>query len=248
MRFAIRHEMKGRIRIHILQKRMSFEEADRLQYFLSMQPCVKAVKVREKTMDASVSYQGSREELISILREFRYDRVEVPEAYLQNSGRELNEHYKEKLINKVLMRAGSNLFLPPQVRAGIAVIKSAKYIWHGLETLVKGKLEVPVLDATAIGVSLARGDFNTVASVMFLLGIGEILEEWTHKKSVGDLARSMSLNVSKVWLLQDGQEILVDASGIAAGDCVVVHMGNMIPFDGTVTDGEALLRRWPSSP
>lgn len=243
MRFVIRHEMKGRVRIHILQKRMSFEEADRLQYFLSMQPCVTSAKVREKTMDASISYQGTREKLISLLRKFRYDRVEVPEAYLQNSGRELNEHYKEKLINKVLMRAGSHLFLPAQVRAGIAVIKSSGYIWHGLVTLAKGKLEVPVLDAAAIGVSLARGDFNTAASVMFLLGIGEILEEWTHKKSVGDLARSMSLNVSRVWMLQDGQEILTDASGITAGDCVVVRMGNIIPFDGTVTDGEAMVNQ-----
>jgi heavy metal translocating P-type ATPase len=167
----------------------------------------------------------------------------VPESYLQNSGRELNEHYKEKLINHAVLRAGNKIFLPAPVLAGITIVKSVRYLWKGLRALASGKLEVSVLDATAIGVSLLRQDFNTAGSVMFLLGFGEILEEWTHKKSVGDLARSMSLNVNNVWLLRDGQQILVRSSDIQAGDQVVVHMGNVIPFDGIVTDGDAMVNQ-----
>lgn len=234
MKFVIKHEIKGRIRIHACQKRMSFEEADKLQYYLSAQPYITLVKVRERTQDISICYTGERKELISLLREFRYDTVETPEAYLQNSGRELNEQYKEQLVNKIVLRAGSKLFLPYSVRAGIAVVKSARFLWKGIRTLAAGKLEVPVLDAAAIGVSLLRKDFDTAGSVMFLLGIGEILEEWTHKKSVGDLARSMSLNVSKVWIKLEDKEILVPATEVKKGDYVVIHMGNVIPFDGVV--------------
>ncbi|MDO5539682.1 MAG: heavy metal translocating P-type ATPase [Eubacteriales bacterium] len=243
MRFVIKHEMKGRIRIHVLQNRMTFGEADQLQYHLSIQPYVTSVKVRERTQDISICYTGDRAVLISLLRKFRYDTVEIPEVYLQNSGRELNEHYKEKLIHSVVLRMGSRLFLPYSVRAGIAVVKSAGFLWKGIKTLAERKLEVPVLDATAIGVSLLRKDYDTAGSVMFLLGIGEILEEWTHKKSVGDLARSMSLNVSRVWLRRRDQEILVPASEIRAEDHVVVHMGNVIPFDGVVTEGDAMVNQ-----
>ncbi|MDO4312773.1 MAG: heavy metal translocating P-type ATPase [Eubacteriales bacterium] len=243
MRFVIKHEMKGRIRVHVLQDGMSFREADKLQYYLGIQPYITSVKVRERTQDISISYTGQRETLIHLLRSFRYGSADVPESYLQNSGRELNEYYKEKLINSVVLRAGSKLFLPYSVQAAIAVVKSVKYLWQGIRTLAGRKLEVPVLDATAIGVSLLRRDFDTASSVMFLLGIGEILEEWTHKKSVDDLARSMSLNVSKVWRVQDGQEILVQASDILVGDEVVVHMGNVIPFDGVVIDGDAMVNQ-----
>lgn len=243
MRFVIKHEMKGRIRIHVLQGRMSYREADQLQYYLESQEYVTSVKVRERTQDVSVSYMGERERLIQTFRSFRYELANAPESYLQNSGRELNECYKDKLITSAVLRAGSKLFLPYPIRAVIAVVKSVKYLREGVRTLADGKLEVPVLDATAIGVSLLRGDFDTAGSVMFLLGIGEILEEWTHKKSVDDLARSMSLNVSKVWMLKDGQEILVPASEILAGDHVVVHMGNVIPFDGVVTDGDAMVNQ-----
>lgn len=243
MRFVIKHEMKGRIRIHVLQNRMSFEEADRLQYYLSIQPYITSVKVRERTQDISICYTGDRTILMSLLRKFRYDTVEVPEAYLQNSGRELNEQYKEKLVHNIVLRAGSQMFLPYSVRAGIAVVRSARFLWKGIRTLAGRKLEVPVLDATAIGVSLLRRDFDTAGSVMFLLRIGEILEEWTHKKSVGDLARSMSLNVSKVWLKLDEKEILVPFSEINTGDHVVIHMGNVIPFDGVVLDGDAMVNQ-----
>lgn len=243
MKFVIKHEIKGRIRIHVLQDKMSSKEADRLQYYLKTQPYITSVKVREMTQDVSICYMGDRGELISLLQNFRYSTAKVPEAYLQNSGRELNEHYKEKLIYQVVLRTGSKLFLPYPVRAGIAIAKSVKYIWQGIRTLARGKLEVSVLDATAISVSLLRGDFDTAASVMFLLGIGEILEEWTHKKSVDDLARSMSLNISKVWLLREGQEILTPSSDIQTDDQVVVHMGNVIPFDGIVTDGDAMVNQ-----
>lgn len=243
MKFVIKHEIRGRIRIHVAQKRMSCREADMLEYYLKEREMVTSVKVAVRTQDVVICYQGSREDMIDILRKFRYDRVEVPEEVLQNSGRKLNEQYWEKLVNQVVLRAGSKLFLPYPVRAGIAVVKSARYLWQGVKTLAAGKIEVPVLDATAIGVSIFRGDIDTAGSIMFLLGIGEILEGWTHKKSVDDLARSMSLNVGKVWLLKDGQEILVPVTEIQAGDQIVVHMGNVIPFDGTITDGDAMINQ-----
>jgi heavy metal translocating P-type ATPase len=244
MRFVIKHEAKGRIRIHILKKRrMSFEDADRIQYHFTMQPYVRSVLVREKTLDVTICYTGSRAELIRSLQCFHMEDVQVPESYLQNSGREMNEQYKEKLINHVILRAGNKIFLPSPVRSAITLVKSVRYLWKGLKSLAARRLEVSVLDATAIGVSILRGDCDTAGSVMFLLGFGEILEEWTHKKSIGDLARSMSLNVSKVWLVKGEQQILVEASQIQAGDQVRVHMGNVIPFDGTVTDGDAMVNQ-----
>ncbi len=243
MKFIIKHEIRGRIHIHVKQSKMSYRQADTLFYYLSSQKSVTSVKVHERTQDAVICYVGNRDRMIEILRKFRYQNINVPEDFLQNSGRELNEQYWEKLVNKVVLRAGSRLFLPYPLKAGIAVIKSVKYISHGLKTLAKGRIEVPVLDATAIGVSMLRGDIETAGSVMFLLGIGEILEEWTHKKSVEDLARSMSLNVGKVWLISEGQEILVSSTEIKEGDRVVIHMGNMIPFDGTVLEGEAMVNQ-----
>ena len=243
MRFRIKHEIRGRIRIHLHQNRMTCREADILHYYLSTQKFVTSVKVYERTGDAAICYVGERDAILQVLREFQYEETEVPEVFLQNSGRELNEQYKEKLIGRVVLRTGSKLFLPYPVRAGIITVRSVKYIWEGLKTLARGKMEVAVLDATAIGVSVFRGDIGTASSIMFLLGIGEILEEWTHKKSVGDIARSMSLNVDKVWLLSDGQEVLVPSSDIKEGDLVVVHMGNVIPFDGSVTEGEAMVNQ-----
>ena len=243
MKFIIKHEIKGRMRVHLLQNRMTFGQADTLLYYLSSQKLVTGVKVREKTQDATINFVGDREEVIRALKAFHYETAKVPEVYLKNSGRELQNEYWEKLVNKVVMRMGSKMFLPVSVRSVITAIKSVKYLWHGVRTLAKGKLEVPVLDATAIGVSIFRGDFETAGSTMFLLGIGEILEEWTHKKSVDDLARSMSLHVSKVWMVKDGQEILVPADQIQAGDEIVVHMGNVIPFDGEVTAGDAMVNQ-----
>ena len=243
MKFVIKHEIKGRIRIHILQSRMTFEQADTLEYYLSNNKLVTSVKVRERLQDATISYIGSREDIIKLLTSFKYNNVEVPDVYLQNSGRELNREYWDKLVNKVFLYGANKIFLPNPIRECITLTKSVKYLWNGVRTLASRKIEVPVLDATAIGVSIARNNMNTAGSIMFLLGIGEILEEWTHKKSVDDLARSMSLNVGKVWLCQGEQDILVSTSDIKAGDLVRVHMGNIIPFDGTVVSGEAMVNQ-----
>lgn len=243
MKAIIKHEIKGRIRIHLEQKRMSCRQADILQYYLSGIETVTSVKVQERTADAVICYTGKREDILRAVGRFSYESAEVPEHYLLSSGRELNNEYKEKLINKIVLRAGSRIFLPYSVRSMIALVKSVKYIWYGLKTLARGKIEVPVLDAAAIGVSMLRGDVDTAGSVMFLLGIGEILEEWTHKKSVDDLARSMSLNISRVWLLREGQEILIPVSDIHVDDMVVVRVGNVIPFDGVVKSGEAMVNQ-----
>ena len=231
------------MRIHILQSRMSFEQADILQYYLDAKEQVINAKIQERTADVTVSYQGSREEILSVLEAFTYERAQVPETYLKNSGRQMNREYWDRLVNKTVIYFGNKIFLPYPIRAGITMITSVKYIWKGLTTLARRRIEVPVLDATAIGVSIFRGDISTASSVMFLLSLGEILEEWTHKKSVGDLARSMSLNISKVWLVRDGQEIMVPVTEIRSGDPVRVHMGNVIPFDGCVTDGEAMVNQ-----
>ncbi|MBQ7371661.1 MAG: heavy metal translocating P-type ATPase [Blautia sp.] len=243
MRFIIKHEIRGRIRIHIMQKRMSYREADQLEYHFRNVPQVLSVKVQSRTQDLTVTYDCGRDEILAHLKSFRYELAEVPEDYLQNSGRALNEEYKEKLIAKVVLRVGSKLFLPVVIRDWIAVARSVKYIWNGIRTLTRGRLEVPVLDATAITASILRADYDTAGSIMFLLGIGEILEEWTHKKSVDDLARSMSLRVTKVWKLQDGQELLVPVTDVCQGDEIVVRMGTVIPFDGVVTDGEAMVNQ-----
>ena len=243
MRFCINHEMKGRLRIHIIQNRMTYAEADTLSWYLEEQENVTEVKVYERTADAVICYKGEREEILTVLKQFSYEKAEVPETVLSSSGRQLNEEYKERLITKTVLHYGSKLFLPMPVRAVITSVKSVKYIWKGIRCLAHGRLEVPVLDATAISVSVFRKDFATAGSVMFLLGIGEIIEEWTHKKSVGDLARSMSLNVKKVWLKREDQEILVKSSEVQPGDEIIVHMGNVIPFDGEVSDGEGMVNQ-----
>lgn len=243
MKFVIKHEIEGRIRIHLVQPRMSFHQADTLLYYLENLDQVVSAKVYEKTADAAVVYTGERAKLLAALRRFDYRTAAVPQGALENSGRALSAAYREKLIWKVVWRTCSKWLLPAPVRAAYIALKSISYLRKGFCCLAKGRLEVPVLDAAAVGVSILRGDFKTAASVMFLLGIGEILEEWTHKKSVGDLARSMSLHVGKVWLLQDGKEILTDASRVHPGDRVVVHMGSVIPFDGTVAAGEAMVNQ-----
>lgn len=237
MKFKIKHEIKGRMRVHILQKNMTFKEADVLQYHLSGQSFITSVKVYERTCDVAISYEGDRKQIITLLSGFSFEKITVPEHVWQNSGREASRKYWDKLAGCIMLRAGGKWFLPVSIRQIVILTKAAKYIWSGLCTLRKGKIEVPVLDATAIGVSVFRGDYKTAGSVMFLLRVGEILEEWTHKKSVDDLARSMSLNVSKVWLLAGEQEILTDVQQVQPGDVVVIHMGNVIPFDGIVVGG-----------
>ena len=222
---------------------MSSVQAETLLYYLQNQNQVSFAKVYDRTGDAVICYEGERAAVIRMIQLFHYEEVELPTGLLESSGRALNNEYQEKLISKVIYHFGRKWLLPAPIRAIYTTIVSVKYIWKGIQTLAQGKIEVPVLDATAIGVSMLRGDYGTAGSVMFLLGVGELLEEWTHKKSVGDLARSMSLNVGKVWLKKDGQEILVPSEKIVAGDEIVVHMGNLIPFDGEVSNGEGMVNQ-----
>ncbi|MDM8236590.1 heavy metal translocating P-type ATPase [[Ruminococcus] torques] len=243
MKFIIKHEIRGRLRIHVVQGKMTCAEADTLFWYLDRQKNITDVKVYERTADAVICYTGERTALIRLLKSFRYEDAAVPETVVRNSGRALNSSYKEKLIAKVLLHYGGKLLMPAPLRAGLVTIRSLRYLAAGLRCIRKRKIEVPLLDAAAIGGSVLRRDFNTAGSVMFLLGVGELLEEWTHKKSVGDLARSMSLNIKKVWLKRDGQEILVKADQIRKGDVVTVHMGNVIPFDGEVSDGEGMVNQ-----
>lgn len=243
MKFIIKHEIPGRIRVHMVQPKMTFEEADILLYYLVNLENVTKAKVYERTQDAVIYYEKDRREIIKALQKFGYDRVTVPEGLTEHSGRQMNAEYQEKLLMKVVMRFGGKLLIPAPVRAVWTGVRSLKYLQQGIASLKKGRLAVAALDATAIGVSILRRDMNTASSIMFLLGIGELLEEWTHKKSVGDLARDMSLNVGKVWLLREEQEILVPAKQIEPEDLVVVRMGNVIPFDGVVSRGEAMVNQ-----
>lgn len=244
MKFTIKHESRGRMRVHMEQYRMTYEQADTLLYVIHNHRNVTFVKVYDRTADAVIEYVGDREQIIELLRHFHYESANVPQTVIKTSGRELNNSYQEKLIGSVVWHYSKKLLLPWPIRTALTVGRSIKYIGIGLKCLLQRKIEVPVLDATAITVSLVTKDFSTASSIMFLLGIGELLEEWTHKKSVDDLARSMSLNVSKVWLrTPENQEILVESSKIEKGDKVVVHMGNVIPFDGEVLDGNAMVNQ-----
>ena len=244
MKFTIKHESRGRMRVHMEQYRMTYEQADTLLYVIHNHRNVTFVKVYDRTADAVIEYVGDREQIIELLRHFHYESANVPQTVIKTSGRELNNSYQEKLIGSVVWHYSKKLLLPWPIRTALTIGRSVKYIGIGLKCLLQRKIEVPVLDATAITVSLITKDFSTASSIMFLLGIGELLEEWTHKKSVDDLARSMSLNVSKVWLRTlENQEILVESSKIEKGDKVVVHMGNVIPFDGEVLDGDAMVNQ-----
>lgn len=241
MKFIIKHEISGRIRVHFAVTRMTFQEADHLLLYLEGFSFVARAKVYERTGDAVVYYTGDRESLLRVLCRYGQEQKAVSDSAPVHSSRELNSVYQEKLINKVLVRMGTKLLLPYPLRAIWTTLNACRYIWKGLKSLSKGNLEVSVLDATAITVSILRRDMDTAGSVMFLLGIGEILEEWTRKKSVGDLARSMSLNIRKVWLKSEGREVLVNANEVSAGCQVVVHMGNVVPFDGVVAEGDGMV-------
>ena len=243
MRFTIIHEIKGRMRIHVLQKQMSFKQADILQHSLEEHKQITSAKVYERTQDVAICYTGERETVIQMLQAFSYETANVPDYVWQNSGREVNRRYYDKLVQKVLYRFGRKMFLPMSCRRAIIICKSMRYVWHGIKALMKGKIEVSVLDATAIAVSLLRGDMKTASSVMFLLGIGEILEEWTHKKSVDDLARSMALNIGKAWLVSGDTEVLVETSQIQVDDKVLIRMGSVIPFDGIVIEGNGAVNQ-----
>lgn len=243
MKFVIRHELRGRVRIHLYQKGMNLRQADLLQYHISSLPGIRSVKVYERTADAVILFDGSRSEILEGICRFSYENERLNEIVPKNSARALNQEYGEKLVQKLVVRAVTKSFFPMPLRAVYTVLHAVRYLIKGIRCLLKGSLEVEVLDATAIMVSIVRRDFDTAGSVMFLLGIGGLLEEWTHKKSVGDLARSMSLNISKVWQDVDGTEVLVPVSGIVEGDLVTVHMGNVIPLDGVVVSGEAMVNQ-----
>lgn len=241
MKCKILHETKGRIRVHLMRQHMSLEQADLLEYYLLEQAGVSAVKVYERTCDAVVCYEGERQAVIEALAVFSFETSTalVPE----NSGRALNRQYEEKLVMTVVRRVVKKLFFPAPVRHTLSILRSFRYIWEGLRCLLSGKIQVSVLDATAIGVSILRGDYETASSIMFLLRVGEILDEWTHKKSVADLARTMALNVDRAWLRVDGQEVLVPIADVRVGDQIVVRTGSMIPLDGKVVDGEAMVNQ-----
>ena len=243
MKFTIKHEARGRMRIHLVQYRMSYAQADLLLYYLHTQPQVKEAKVYERTGDAVVVYTGDRQQIIDLLLAFAYEEVKAPVGLIENSGRALNADYQEKLVGHVVKHYAIKWLLPLPLRSCYVIWQSLKYMKEGVKTLLKGKIEVPVLDATAIAVSVLRNDTDTAGSIMFLLGFGELLEEWTHKKSIDNLARSLSLHVTKAWKKVDGTEVLVSVDDIETGEQVVVHMGNVIPFDGVVAEGEALVNQ-----
>ena len=241
MKCKILHESPGRMRIRTLCGAMSLRQADILEAYLKKVDGARSVKVYDRTGDAVICYAGSRGAMLHALAVFSYARSE--ELAPEHSSRALNREFEDKLVFTVLRRAGNQLFLPSPIRTAIAIFRSAKYIKAGLTSLLHGRLTVSVLDATAVTVSMVRGDFATAGSVMFMLRLGEILEEWTHKKSVADLAGAMSLNVDKVWLKADGTEILVPIGDVKAGDCIVVRTGGMIPLDGKVVNGEATVNQ-----
>ena len=231
------------MRVHLACQQMSNQQADILQYYLSNQKYVTAVKVYEMTADVSVEYVGSREQMCRVFREFQYETAQVPEIYLQNSSRELGAMYRDRLVSKVLLHFLNQFFLPSCVRVAVTIVRALPYLKKGASSLWHHKIEVDVLDAAAIGVSLIRQDMNTAGSTMFLLSIGETLEEWTRKRSVGNLARSMSLNVEKVWLRAEDGDVLVPETEVKVGDRVLVQMGNVIPFDGVISSGDAMVNQ-----
>lgn len=243
MKCSILHESAGRLRVRLHCPAMTLRQADVLEYYLRAVDGVTEVKVYDRTRDAVVCFACGRGDVIASLAAFSFPRAEAMDLVPEHTSRALNREFEDKLTMTVARRIISRLFLPAPVTTALAVIRSVKYIREGLSALWHGRLSVAVLDATAVTVSMARGDFATAGSVMFMLRLGEILEEWTHKKSVGDLARSMSLNITKVWLVSDGQEVLVPTTTIQKSDLVRIHMGNVIPFDGEVADGEAMVNQ-----
>lgn len=243
MKYIILHKSSGRMRIQLPQRRMTLQEADLLEEYLAALPGVRQATVHERTRHVIISYIGDQKQILNGLRSFCYDQKALEQPAPANSGRLLNRQYQEKLVNMVLFRAARTLFLPAPLQNLYTVIRSVHYFWHGIRCLMRKKLEVEVLDALSIGVSIARRDFGTASSVMFLLGLGELLEEWTRKKSLDDLARCMSLNVDRVWLKTKETEVLVPIGQVKTGDCIHVHTGNVIPLDGKIISGEACINQ-----
>ena len=243
MKCTILHESVGRLRVHMHCAGMSLHQADVLEYYLRGVDGVREVRVYDRTQDAVVLYGGQRQSVIAALAAFSFSEAEAMDLVPEHTARALNREFEDKLAVTVMRRCISKLFLPVPITSALAVIRSIRYIREGLKALWHGKLSVAVLDATAVTVSLVRGDFSTAGSVMFMLRLGEILEEWTHKKSVADLAGAMSLNVDKVWLQVGGTEVLTPVSDVQEGDYVVVRTGGMIPLDGKVVSGEAMVNQ-----
>ncbi|MCI6008343.1 MAG: heavy metal translocating P-type ATPase [Ruminococcus sp.] len=239
MKCKILHESKGRMRVHLMCGKMNLDDADVLEYYLKNVDCVTDVKVYDRTQDAVIFYSSNRPKVIKYLAQFSFAEARKLDLVPAHTSRSLNREFEDKLVFSVVSRAFTKLFLPAPVRMVITLFRAIKYIKAVIKALIKGKLSVSVLDATAVTVSLIRRDFNTASSVMFMLHIGEILEEWTHKKSVADLAGAMSLNVDKVWLKVGEQEVLSPIGKVAEGDLIIVRTGNMIPLDGKVVSGEA---------
>ncbi len=244
MKIQILHESAGRLRVRALPARMTLEQADLLEAYLQAQPGVEQAVVHERTACAIVRYRGGRQALLRALARFSYDDEAVQALAPLHSGRALSRAYQEKLVFAVAWKAFRTVFLPSPWKIAYTAVRSAPYLFRGLRCLLRRQLRVEVLDGLSIGISMARGDFGTAGSVQFLLGLGELLEEWTHKKSVDDLARCMSLNIDKVWLRTgDGQEVLTPLSQIRAGDRVAVYMGGVIPCDGVLESGEAMVNQ-----
>ena len=241
MKCKILHESAGRLRIHAEQGRMTLRQADILEAYLRRVNGVTEVAVYDRTCDAVIHFHGAREEVVSALAAFSYETSAALAP--EHSSRELNREYQDELVFAVGRRMFNKLFLPLPLRTALTVVRSAKYIRAGLSCLLRRQLRVPVLDATAITVSMLRGDFETAGSVMFLLGVGDILDEWTHKKSVADLAGTMSLNIDKVWLETDAGSVLVPVGDVQPGDRITVRTGGMIPLDGKVVSGEAMVNQ-----
>ena len=243
MKCTILHDTAGRLRVHLCCKRMTLRQADVLEYYLLAVDGVRSVKVYDRTRDAVVMYDAERERMIRALARFSFEKAEKLDLAPEHTSRTLNREFEDKLALTVMRRCASNLFLPAPVTSALAVIRSAKYIKEGLLALWHRKLSVAVLDATAVTVSMVRGDFATAGSVMFMLRLGEILEEWTHKKSVADLASAMSLRVENVWQQVDGTEVLTKVTDVKPGDRIVIRTGGMIPLDGRVVEGEAMMNQ-----
>ena len=243
MKCKIIHESGGRMRVHLNCVRMSLRQADVLEFYLKNVSGVTAVAVYDRTQDAVIRYGGSRAAVVQALARFSFDRAEAMDLVPEHTSRALNREFEDKLAMTVCCRVISKLFLPVPVTSAIALVRSVKYIKEGLRALLRGKLTVAVLDATAVTTSIIRGDFGTAGSVMFMLRLGEILEEWTHKKSVADLAGAMSLQVENVWLQTGDTEVLVPIGQVKVGDRIVVRTGNLIPLDGKVVSGEAMVNQ-----
>ena len=243
MKCTILHEGKGRMRVHVEKVRMTLHRADVLEAYLNHHDAIVHAAVYERTGDVVITYTGRRSAAIAVLAGYKFDVAEYDALVTSADSRRLNREYQDKMFNLVAGRCLRKLFLPAPLDAAYTAFRSIRFLWKGVRCVLSRRLEVEVLDALSIGVSLLRGDFGTAGSVMFLLNLGSLLEEWTRKKSLDDLARSMALNVDKVWVRSQGTEVLVPLTKVRSGDEVVVRSGNMIPLDGTVLEGEAMVNQ-----